>query len=679
MNKNLLIFTRAALALFFIVYGTISVTAQGVTHDHIAQMKSVGAAVISDNGSHVAYTLSVPADPVKENVPAQNHLYILNVATGQSKPYFTSSGVSGISWRPGKSTLTFLSKGKDESANSLYEVSVDGGEASKIFNHGANILSYTWRNDGSAIAYTIKESAKAPATPLPYKPDFYEEEMAEQKCFIVHIREGKMEPQPVDVKGTVYHLQWSKDGAKLALSAAPTPAVDDSYMKQKVFVVDASTRKVVASIDNEGKLGGITWSPDGKQLALHAGRDIHDPTDGRIMTVSASGGKPKIIDENFQGKYENITWTDAGTIHFHASISTASALGSIRTDGTGKQIIFQSGEHSITSFSRASNGSYAFTANTPTHPTELFTLSAAKGSRPVRRTLSNDWLKSVQLGKQEVVKYKARDGKYDIEGMLIYPVNYSQGDRVPLITVVHGGPEAHYSNGWLTAYSMPGQMAAATGYAVFYPNYRGSTGRGIEFIYSSQGDQAGKEFDDVVDGIDFLIEKGIVDTKRVGVTGGSYGGYASAWMSTYYSKRFAAAVMFVGISNNLSLWGTSDIPEEMYLVHARKRLWDDWQGFLQTSPIYHVDKAQTPLLIMHGAVDPRVHPAQSLELYRHMKVRKPEVPVRLIYYPGEGHGNTRSASRYDYNLRMMQWFDTYLKTGNARADKPILDLPVNKK
>src|SRR5690606_34323496 len=175
--------------------------------------------------------------------------------------------------------------------------------------------------------------------------------------------------------------------------------------------------------------------------------------------------------------------------------------------------------------------------------------------------------------------------------------------------------------------------------------------------------------------VDYLIDLGLVDEDRVGVSGGSYGGYASAWMSTYYSEWFAASVMFVGISNNISKFGTSDIPNEMYLVHERGYVWDDWQKQLEVSPIYYVDRAQTPILIMHGAEDPRVHPAQSMELYRHLKVRKPDLPVRLIYYPGEGHGNARSASRYDYSLRMMQWFDTYLKSGDPEAVKPSLDLP----
>lgn len=179
--------------------------------------------------------------------------------------------------------------------------------------------------------------------------------------------------------------------------------------------------------------------------------------------------------------------------------------------------------------------------------------------------------------------------------------------------------------------------------------------------------------------MDYLIDRGIADEDRIGVTGGSYGGYASGWMSTYYSDRFAASVMFVGISNNLSKWGTSDIPDELYLVHARERMWESdekWMDYLKRSPIYWVDRAETPILIMHGAEDTRVHPSQSLELYRHLKVRKPEVPVRLVWYPGEGHGNTSASSRFDYSHRMLQWFDTYLMTGDASAEIPHWDAPI---
>jgi dipeptidyl aminopeptidase/acylaminoacyl peptidase len=229
-----------------------------------------------------------------------------------------------------------------------------------------------------------------------------------------------------------------------------------------------------------------------------------------------------------------------------------------------------------------------------------------------------------------------------------------------LILDVHGGPESHERDGWITSYSGPGQVGAARGFAVFLPNYRGSTGRGVEFSKMGQADYAGKEFDDLIDAVDHLVEIGLVDKDKVGVTGGSYGGFATAWCSTYHSERFAAGVMFVGISDHVSKAGTTDIPQEMHLVHSRRWPWDHWDWFRERSPIYHVKKAQTPLLIMHGKSDTRVHPSQSMELYRYLKVLG-QVPVRLVLYPGEGHGNRKAAARYDYCLRMLRWMEHYLQ------------------
>lgn len=670
-----MVFNWFLVVFMFIASAQSVIYAQGITAEHIAQIKSVTHSIISADGKYVAYTLSTPEDPLATNRPNSNHLYVLNTESGVSKPYFTAASVSQLAFRPIKNTLTFISRKQGEQYNSIYELDFSGGEATSVFSYSNNILSYQWSPDGSKVLFTVMEESGKPKTSLTYTPDFYEESFGQRKAFI-HNLNAPNNTQVLNLTGSVYTLTWSPDGKKVAVSEAPTSSVDDSFMKQTVKILDVATRNVVATVDNQGKLGQIVWSPDSAKIALRAAKDLNDPTNGCILIVSASGGKPQIIDEGFLGKYEHIIWTETNTIHFLASEGIGSTLGTIRPDGTKKQIIYSTKTKGITSFTKANNNAFSFVASAPTHPAEVFTLANKRNAAPEKRTNHNPWLANLKLGKQEVVTYTARDGQFDIEGILIYPIDYKQGATVPLITVVHGGPESHYSNGWLTGYSNPGQASAARGYAVFYPNYRGSTGRGIEFTYSSQGDAAGKEFDDVVDGVDYLIAQGIADKNKIGVTGGSYGGYASAWMSTYYSDRFAAAVMFVGISNNLSKWGTSDIPEELYLVHSRSRLWDNWQKNLERSPIYYVDRSQTPILIMHGSEDPRVHPAQSMELYRHIKVRKPEVPVRLIYYPGEGHGNRNSGSKYDYNLRMLQWFDVYLKTGNAKAEKPSLDLPV---
>jgi dipeptidyl aminopeptidase/acylaminoacyl peptidase len=460
------------------------------------------------------------------------------------------------------------------------------------------------------------------------------------------------------VKGDINGVHWSPTGDKLAVMAAPTPLVDDGYMKQRIYIVDPTTAKVTGEVDHTGKKGAFAWSPDGSKLALIAGADTHDPTAGRLFVVGEKGGAPKNLVPDFPGAFDGFQWIDNNTIQFLASEGMEARLGTIMADGSRLKRTLSPTGINFSRFDRANDGTLAMIADSPQHPGEAYLLSAGT-SAPKRLTDSNPWLAEKKLGRQEMVTYKARDG-LEIQGILIRPLNEVEGKRYPLITVVHGGPESHYNNGWLTFYSGPGQMGAAEGYMVFYPNYRGGTGRGVEFAMTSQGDLAGKEFDDIVDGVDYLIERGLVDKDKVGVTGGSYGGYATGWMATRYTDRFAAGVMFVGISDNISKWGTSDIPEEMYLVHSRKRIWEDYEWFLKRSPIYYADQAKTPLLIMAGAEDTRVDPGQSMELYRHIKTRT-DTPVRLVLYPGEGHGNRNATARLDYSNRLMSWFGKYLK------------------
>lgn len=671
---------KKALSVWVVVFLVAAFNMEAVaddqnvfTPDHIAKLKNVTSAVISADGEYVAYTKSVQADPQKENAFNTNELHVVNLSTGVSRPYYTHSSVSSVTFRPNHGTLVFITRKSGDDHNALYELPLGGGEAQKLYQYESNILGYEWAEDGNHIAFMAFEKIDRKVNDLPYQPDIYEENLPNRKLFIQNVARENHEPHRIDIEGSVYKVAWSPDRSKLAAGVAPTPHIDDRYMSQVVHIIDYSEKAVSHTLDNKGKIGQIVWSPDGSRIALRNGHDINDPIDGRIMVVPASGGTPENIYPDFEGKFEQIRWTANNEITFLASEGVERSFGTIRPDGSRKSYRLEPGGPAITSFSLASNGAAAFVASTSMHPNEVYTLD--RRNRNMNRvTNSNPWIEDLKLGEQRVVRYEARDGEFEIEGMLILPVDYQEGTRVPVITMVHGGPEAHYSNGWLTNYSMPGQLAAARGFATFYPNYRGSTGRGMEFIYSSQADLAGKEFDDIVDGVDYLIEAGIADGDKIGVTGGSYGGYASAWMSTYYSDRFAAAVMFVGISNNLSKWGTSDIPEELYLVHSRERMWESdekWMDYLKRSPIYHVDNANTPLLIMHGANDTRVHPGQSLELYRHMKVRRPDVPVRLVWYPDEGHGNARSTSRYDYNLRMIQWFETFLNGGEEMPDAKI--------
>lgn len=637
---------------------------KGLTPVDIAKLEYVSSARINNEGSKIAYTVVKQADPTKENTSASYKLWIFDVSTKTSIPFITQGSLRGIAFRPGHSTITFLAQRDGDKVTGLYEIPLAGGEALKIFENETSMSSYEWSPDGNKILFLAKEK-KENKSSLPYEPIIYEENLSLTKAYVATV-DGKT--RNIELEGQCYAAHWSTDGSKLSISTAPTALVDDSYMKQVINIIDASSLSVKAKIKPNAKLGAFTWSSDSKNLAIIAGGDIHDPTSGRLFVVSAEGGELKNIIPDFKGKFESIDWADEKTIRFIASEGVYTTFGTIGSNGKKLQKSIDKGSTAFGSFSTSNSGLTAMVGSTGTHPNELFVFD---GKTAERVTTSNPWLADKKLGKQEVITYKAKDG-LELQGVVVLPLDYKKGTTYPLITVVHGGPEAHYDNGWLTGYSGPGHVGAANGFMVFYPNYRGSTGRGEEFAKSSQGDPGGLEFDDVIDGIDYLIDAGMVDKSKVGVTGGSYGGYATAWMATRHTERFAAGVMFVGISNNLSKWGTSDIPEEMFLVHSRKRIWDDYEFFLKRSPIYYADQTKTPLLILAGAGDTRVDPGQSKELYRHVKTRT-DTPVRLVLYPGEGHGNRKSTARFDYNLRMMRWFNLYLKQG---GDIPNTELDV---
>lgn len=629
-----------------------------MTPEDVTRLKSVRTVKMSPDGQYVAYTLSVPRKLFKDkNGRAFSHLYVWDAENG-SRPFITSNtSVSNIRWTADSKYISFLSKRDKDKKRSLYMIPVTGGEARRVLTHKTDISSFEWKSS-SEVLFRAKDKADKEEKKLKeegFNQEIYEEGLLYTRLYHADLVPEKPTIKQIKIDGNINGLSVSPDGLHMAVSVAPTPLVDDSYVKTRIRMMKTDG-SLVRKIDNPGKLGQITWSPDGKTLAFRSAADKHDPSAGRLWTADLKDGLNKYFMDA-KGDVGSFEWRDNNTINVMWYEGVDAYIKTLDL-GTGKT---SKPDAKGPIFPAISMGSkrMALAGDTPEHPRELFIWEEGKSSA-TRITNSNPWLDDIKMGKQEAVTYTARDG-LKIQGVLIRPVDEVKGKRYPLIMIVHGGPEAHEKNGWLTNYSKLGQVAAGQGFAVFYPNYRASTGRGVAFSKLDHGRPAMEEFDDLVDAITHLSDNmGLVDKKRVGVTGGSYGGYATAWCSTALTEHFAAGVMFVGISNKISKMGTSDIPDEVYLVHDRHRLWEDWDLFLKQSPIYHVEKARTPLLIMHGKEDPRVPPGQSMELYRSLKILG-NVPVRLVYYPGEGHGNRKAAAQYDYNLRALRWFKHYLQ------------------
>jgi dipeptidyl aminopeptidase/acylaminoacyl peptidase len=642
---------------------------------HIAKIRSVSSVHLSPDGQHIAYRLSVQRKPIDDDSgPAWSELHVVDQA-GLSRPFITGQvNIGDVAWRPDGSGISYTAKRNDDQHSALYVIPIDGGESRRILSHETGISSYTWSPDGRRVAFiaTEKEDGdRKESKDKGFNAEVYEEDWRVSHVRIAEIGEDETtESRILELNGIPSELHWSPAGNQLVVALASSPLIDERYMRRDIHIVDADTGQSRTKFDIPGKLGPIVWAPDGKHIAMLAGETINDPSDGVIFIGDTNTGAMMRLHEGYEGHYESIAWQDNNTLMFIASEGVEKLFGEMRSDGSQRNIHIPTGGPILNGLSLSKDGqSAAFTGQTPRHPSEVFVLKHGQ-SRPQRLTHSNPWLEEIPLAKQEVVRYTARDG-LEIEGLLIRPLNEKRGQKHPLILVVHGGPEAHYSNGWITRYSSPGQMAAARGFAVFYPNYRGSTGRGVAFSMKGQNDYAGGEFDDLVDAVDHLVKTGLVDEKKVGITGGSYGGYASAWAATKQTKHFAASVMNVGVSELISKAGTTDIPTEMYHVHARIWPWEAWDWYRERSPVYYVEQARTPLLILHGKEDSRVHPSQSLVLYRYLKILN-KVPVRLVLYPGEGHGNRKSAGRLDYSLRMMRWLEHYL-TGPG-GDPPAYDI-----
>lgn len=637
-----------------------------LTPHRVAELRSVTSAVISPDGNRVAYTLSVPRKPnVDDDGEPWIELWVTDSRDGEARPFITGKvNVSTIRWTADSRRIAFLAKRGDDKNKSLYLIPVDGGEARKAAELASDISTYSLAPDGQRVALVATEAEKKATKKLKdkgFKAEIYEEDWRPARIWLATLFDLKTNTSPLALEGHVYRVHWSPVDDRLLVALAPTPAVDDSFTRQQVRIVDSKTGEILTRINNPGKLGPVAWSPDGRRVGLIAAADIHDPDAGRLMVADVSNGNLRDLLPGLEGSVRQFEWADKDTIRYVAAVGVQTVLAQVNavSGARGSQPDLGPVDPILGDVSLSADGQQAaFVASTPTHPAELFTWKQGDAALK-RRTESNPWLEKVRFARQEVIRHKARDG-LELEGILIRPLDEESGKRYPLILSVHGGPEAHISHGWLTGYNLPGQVAAARGMAVFYPNYRGSTGRGVAFSKLGQGDAAGKEFDDLVDAVDHLISIGLVDRAKVGITGGSYGGYATAWCSTRYSERFAAGVMFVGISDKISKVGTTDIPNEEYYVHALKRPWEDWQFLLERSPIYHAAQGRTPLLILHGKDDPRVNVGQSRELYRHLKLHN-QAPVRLVLYPGEVHGNRKAAARLDYHLRSMQWMEHYLK------------------
>lgn len=677
MFRKILPATTIIILLILFTFSPLSAgEAKVLTAADVLEIQGCSGAVISPGGQWIAYNVRVPRKAIDKPGSAYSELYVVNTKTREVKPFITGKvSIGSLSWSPDGKYVFFTTRRGEKAKNQVWKIPISGGEAVQVTHSKTGVMSYRQHPTENKIAYTTVEPKTAKEKKLAEKGYgfiFYEENLKHRNLYLLDLdtETGEDNPKQLTKGQTVWSFVFSNDGKQIAAQISPKNLVDHSYMFRRIFLLDIGSGKLEKLVDNPGKLGNMAFSPDGTKLAYTGALERKDHAVSQVFVVDIKSGEQKnLTPPDFKGHVQSVYWKDAKTIMYVSGEGVWPKLNQVAANGGERKILLDSSQTGVVfrGFHFTKDAKYAaFVGNSSHIPGDLYYFKLGKS--PVRLTDLNPWLKERLLGLQKVIRYKARDDM-EIEGILMLPAGYAKGTAYPLIMVIHGGPESHYSNGWLTRYSSPGQVLAGKGYAVFYPNYRASTGYGVKFALAGYMDAAGKEFDDIADGIDHLVKEGIADRERVGLGGGSYGGYAAAWFASYYTKYVRAVSMFVGISNVTSKRGTTDIPYEELYVHSGELLEKMWESNLKSSPVYWAHQSKTAVLITGGASDTRVHPSQSMEFYRRLKMND-HPAVRLVQYPGEGHGNRKQPGRIDLLYRILNWYDWYVK------DKKPLDGPM---
>jgi dipeptidyl aminopeptidase/acylaminoacyl peptidase len=640
----------------------------------LLRLKYVVETSLSPDGNFIAYTLHVPRQLT--DIPGNNYryLFLYDLANEKSVGLLGDKVfVSSIDWMPDSKSITFRAKLNDDKYIQVYQLKIDSGEPVSITNSVHSVLQYQFIKNGKQLAFVSTSPVSEEKLNLlenGFDAEIYEEEYLDRNLYLINLESRNMEPRQLTENVSVYDFQWSPDGKQIAAFIADKNLVDYSYMYKKVYLIDAITGKRSLHLENRGKITQMMWSPEGKHIAFIAASGINDAVTGSLFITEVPNTKKfeelKNYADGLELSIRNVEWKDANTVIFRSEEGVDISLSEQGIDDAERKLLIDPGQIVFKNFD-VIDDFISLAGSNSKHPSELYGFTIID-KKLAKLTNVNPWLRELNLAKQEKIIYNARDG-LEIQGVLFNPLNYEDGKKYPLIVHIHGGPEHSTSNGWQTAYNRWGQIAAANGFFVFMPNYRASSSRGVDFTMKGFGDLAGGEFNDVIDGIDYLIAEGLVDKEKVGIGGGSYGGYFSAWAATRFTDRFAAAVVFVGISDQVSKRLTTDIPYEDYFVH-----WGIWTHenedlVWERSPTRYVKDSKTPTLVLGGKEDTRVHHSQSLELYRGLKVHG-DAPVRLVRYPGEGHGNRKNTSRLDYNLRTMRWFEYYLQSDEPKNEMP---------
>ncbi len=653
-------------------------------------MRVVGRVALAPDGSRIVFELKRHDLDANANY---TQLMVVDTDEGEARP-LTAAGPHSDTlpqFSPDGGRLAFLSNRKGKTSG-LYVLNLAGGEPQLLTTTlSSDVHDFAWSPDGRRIAYLAQditprevleragkseEVQKLPTykhiTRLTHKLDgvgFW------NGCYKhVHVipSRGGRSRQLTTGKFDHREPRFSPDGRLVSLVANRGDDPDRNYDQSDIFVVPVGGGRLKKLTSGPGNCAGHSWSPDGAWIAFIG--QTNKPgewwkTDSHVHVIPAGGGKPRDLARQLDADHFNMTMGDvAGTsfepaaprwspdsrrLYFVASRNGATRLYSRSLKKSDLRIEVD-GEISIWNLDWAPGvETFALAIGTNTNPADVFVWRPGEAA-PTRRTdVNGDLFKRVTVVKPE--EFTLRNGRTELQCWVMKPPGFRADRKYPAILEIHGGPMTQYGYGFF--HEM--QWMAAKGYVVAYTNPRGSAGYGAEFRRCITGDWGNLDYKDVTKLGDWLFSRRYVDSKRVGVTGGSYGGYMTNWI-VGHEQRYKAAVTQRSVVTWTSFFGTSDFGFEI-AQEIGGLPWKKPQNLQRQSPFSYVEKIRTPLLIIHSEQDLRCPLEQAEQLFVALKYLGRE--VEYVAFEGESHGLSRGGrpqNRGERLRRIVGWFDKYL-------------------
>lgn len=605
-----------------------------------------GQVIISPDGKQIAWSGQPPAGK------GESGLWVMNLAGGDARR--VQLPVRDIAWSPDGEWISHVTSSGGES--SINFVPVTPGDSLFPAHFKGQVGQPVWSPDGKSIAFLgIENPTRVSGATQPFKPQtgVVGSTSDVQRLVVLDVMSGHWKwASPPGLY--VYEFGWAPDSRQVAITAAAPPG-ENNWWTAKLYALDIATATSSVVTTPEFQLNYPRWSSDGKWIAYIGGvMSDFGSIGGDVYVVPASGGRATDVTPGFKGSATSIQWLAGGQILVAATIDGESGIMTLDPQSRTLHLVV----HAAGSFSgdgrsgmavSADGSSAAYTSSTLDHPSELYA-----GPIGHARQLSH-WGDGSRPHWGKITSLHWSSGGRQVQGWLIAPAKMEPGKSYPMLVQVHGGPAAAVNASWFL-----GQGAAfwsQAGYFVFEPNPRGSYGQGEDFTKANRRDFGYGDWKDIMAGVDKVLQVAPVNPNRLGLTGGSYGGYMTMWGVTQ-TKRFKAAIAVAGIANWLSYYGENSIDQWM-LPYFGASVYDDPKVYARSSPISFIKQVRTPTLVVVGEYDGECPPPQSYEFWH--ALRDLGIKTELLVYPNEGHGVRLPENRRDLTARELAWFNFYLR------------------